>query len=324
MNYSKGMTLVELMIALVIGLLIVAAAMQLFLTGTINYGLQKNLSELQDNGNFGLNFILKDIKLANLDADLAVVNDRNQYSGIVLTSLLSYSGLTADEKKIVAANIPNFITGNTVKLSNLTKAKVGLTNVNIASDQLVIQYKAFNPNGFDCEGNAISQQDIDEGTFIVQRYYLRQDGTAENLALVCDAGRYKTMVETTKLPTEISGLGVNSQIIMRRVDYFHVLLGVKQNSTDEFSYMTIDQYMGAENTLVKDGASRPRIMSIQLGALMRGYDSISEKEQLPTSFNILDQKVTLTNTDNTAPKYIREVVSQTVALRNGYGLMEDL
>ena len=57
---------------------------------------------------------------------------------------------------------------------------------------------------------------------------------------------------------------------------------------------------------------------------MRGYDSISEKEQLPTSFNILDQKVTLTNTDNTAPKYIREVVSQTVALRNGYGLMEDL
>ena len=82
--------------------------------------------------------------------------------------------------------------------------------------------------------------------------------------------------------------------------------------------------MGEGSKLAKNEDPRPRIMSIQLGALMRGYDSISEKEQLPTSFNILDQKVTLTNTDNTAPKYIREVVSQTVALRNGYGLMEDL
>ena len=38
MHYSKGMTLIELMVALIIGLLVVAAAMQLFLTGSINYG----------------------------------------------------------------------------------------------------------------------------------------------------------------------------------------------------------------------------------------------------------------------------------------------
>ncbi len=171
MNYSKGMTLVELMLALVIGLLIMAAAMQLFLTGSINYGLQKNLAELQDNGNFGLNFILKDIKLANLDADLAVVNDRNQYSGVVFTTIKSYAGLTEDEKKVATANIPYFISGDSANLANFTQAKVGLSNVNVKSDQLVIQYKAFDPNGFDCEGNPISQDDIDKGTFIVQRYF---------------------------------------------------------------------------------------------------------------------------------------------------------
>ena len=324
MHYSKGMTLIELMVALIIGLLVVAAAMQLFLTGSINYGLQKNLSELQDNGNFGLNFVLKDIKLANLDADLAIVNDRNQYGGIVFTSASSYSGLTAEQKKVATSNVPYFITGSTASLANLTRAKVGPSNTNEASDQLVIQYKAFDPKGFDCEGTSISQTEIDQGTFIVQRYYLRKDGSDKNLALVCDAGRYKSMVETSALPTEISGLGANSQIIMRRVDYFHVLLGVKQNSSDEFSYMSIDQYMGDSNSLVKDGAARPRIMSIQLGALMRGYDSISEKETLPTSFRVLDKSVTLTDTSSTDPKYIREVVSQTVALRNGYGLMEDL
>ena len=58
-----------------------------------------------------------------------------------------------------------------MELSQLTRAKVGPSNVNVASDQLVIQYKAFDPQGFDCEGNAITQDEINEGLFIVQRYF---------------------------------------------------------------------------------------------------------------------------------------------------------
>ena len=110
---------------------------------------------------------------------------------------------------------------------------------------------------------------------------------------------------------------------MRRVDYFHVLLGVKQNDADEFSYMTIDQYMGSGNLLVKDGTPRPRIMSVQLGAVVRGYDPISGNDTLPIAFKVLNNDVTLTDS-STKEKYAREVVSQTIALRNGYGLMEDL
>ena len=323
MKYSKGITLVELMIALVIGLIVIGAALQLFLTGSINYSLQKNLGELQDNGNFGLNFIIKDIKLANLDADLYVINDRNKYSGIVLTILKSYASLTHEEAQVHSSNLPLNLTDSTVNIANLTLAKVGPSNVDQASDQLVIQYKAFDPNGFDCEGNAFTQEEINQGTFVVQRYYLRPDGKTSDLALVCDAGRYKTMVETAELPTGISGLGQRSQIIMRRVDYFHVLLGVKQNNTEEFSYMTIDQYMGVNNQLTKNGSPRPRIMSVQLGALVRGYDSIAGNDTLPTAFKVLNNDVTLTDS-SAKEKYAREVVSQTIALRNGYGLMEDL
>lgn len=322
MRYSKGLTLIELMVALVIGLIIVAAAFQLFLTGSINYNLQKNLSELQDNGNFGLNYLVKDIKLANLDADLAIINDRNKYSGIVLTSSKSYSALSDEDKEIQSANLPLHLTSSSVDLGLLTRAKVGPTNTNVASDQLVIQYKAFDPNGFDCEGNSISQDEIDEGLFIVQRYFLRADGQSKDLALACDAGRYKSLLPTDDLPNAIDGFGGNGQIIMRRVDYFHVLLGVKQNDTDEFSYMTIDQYMGATNSLVKDGAPRPRIMSVQVGALVRGYDSVAGNDVMPTQFRVLDQNIKLS--DDLEEKYVRDVVSQTVALRNGYGLMEEL
>lgn len=324
MKYSKGMTLIELMLTLVIGLIVVAAAMQLFLTGSINYSLQKNLAELQDNGNFGLNYIIKDIKLANLDADLAVINDRNKYGGIVFTSVKSYAALSAEEQQVQSANLPLNLTSNSSDIANLTQANIGPSNVDgVASDQLVIQYKAFDPNGFDCEGRSISQTEIDQGTFIVQRYYLRPDGQAKNLALVCDAGRYTSLVETANLPTTIEGLGTRSQIIMRRVDYFHVLLGVKQNNSDQFSYMTIDEYMGAGNQLIKDAAPRARIMSVQLAAIVRGFDSVSNNQTLPTSFNVLGKQVSLTKAI-LSENYVREVVSQTVALRNGYGLMEDL
>lgn len=322
MRYSKGLTLIELMVALAIGLIIIAAAFQLFLTGSINYNLQKNLSELQDNGNFGLNYLIKDIKLANLDADLAVINDRNKYSGIVLTSSKSYTSLAEEDKEVQSANLPLYLTNSSVELTKLTRAKVGPSNVDVASDQLVIQYKAFDSEGFDCEGNAITQAEIDEGLFIVQRYFLRADGKSTDLALACDAGRYRTLVSTDNLPSGIQGLGDNGQIIMRRVDYFNVLLGVKQNNTDEFSYMTVDEYMGSTNSLVKDAAPRARIMSVQLGALVRGYDSISGSDVMPTEFRVLNKDVTLDS--NLTEKYVRDVVSQTVALRNGYGLMEEL
>lgn len=59
MSKQLGMTLIELMVALALGLIITAAGVQLFVSGTINYSLQKTLGELQDNGNFGLNYITK-------------------------------------------------------------------------------------------------------------------------------------------------------------------------------------------------------------------------------------------------------------------------
>ncbi|MDH1375838.1 PilW family protein [Acinetobacter junii] len=328
MSKQLGMTLIELMVALALGLIITAAGVQLFVSGTINYSLQKTLGELQDNGNFGLNYIAKDIRLANLDANLAVINDRNLYSGIVLTSLESYSGLTADDKAVQTANLPLHLTNaDTTKISLLTQGHgqadwAGQTNIKeYKSDQLVIQYKAIIAGAMDCEGSSITQAEIDQGTFIVQRYFLRKDGN--ELALACDAGRYKTLLATSDLPTTISNYGGNGEIIMRRVDHFHVLLGVKDNSKDEFKYMSIKDYMGNNNSLIKDGTPRNRIMSVQLGILMRGVETIPGGQDVPETFQILDQSVSLNNAAK-SKRYIREVVTQTIALRNGYGLMESL
>ena len=55
MMKQAGFTLIELMLALALGLVISAAAIFLFLTAQKSYSVQQGLSNVQDNANFGLN-----------------------------------------------------------------------------------------------------------------------------------------------------------------------------------------------------------------------------------------------------------------------------
>lgn len=72
-RFNSGFTLVELMVSLVLGLLIVAAALQLFITAQISANLQRAISDVQDNGNFGINYMIEDIRKANFSADKPVI-----------------------------------------------------------------------------------------------------------------------------------------------------------------------------------------------------------------------------------------------------------
>jgi type IV pilus assembly protein PilW len=59
-----GFTLIELMIAMLIGVFLMAGVIQIFLSAKQAYRLQENLSRLQENGRFAMDFITKDIRMA--------------------------------------------------------------------------------------------------------------------------------------------------------------------------------------------------------------------------------------------------------------------
>ncbi len=63
--FQQGFTLVELMVALALGLLISAAAVQLFLGGVLTSRMQEANAELQNSGVFGLDYVARDIRLSN-------------------------------------------------------------------------------------------------------------------------------------------------------------------------------------------------------------------------------------------------------------------
>ena len=85
MNKSsqQGLTLLELMVALVLGLLIVAAGLAVFLNAQRAMGFQTSMGDIQQNANFGLSMLTQDLRHANLNTPSAQrVNNKLVGSGI--------------------------------------------------------------------------------------------------------------------------------------------------------------------------------------------------------------------------------------------------
>lgn len=329
---QQGITLVELMIALTLGLIIVAAAVQLFLSGQTSLNLQRGFSEVQDNANYGLKFLSYELRRANYGPSTAI-HDRLPFGGIVLT--------TSDSPAVPATHpLGNNISRIPVNLPSRIGAALPvsgsglITNVQIveaaagntaSSDQLVMQYYA-DRDGVDCEGRIYSA-----GRYIVQRFFLRKDANAqqdphEGLALACEAGGYtpdsSQIFKNGSSATPTPFGSTNGAILMHRVDHFHILLGVSNpDNSAEKRYISIDNYKKINSY------PRPRINSIQLGLLVRSSDSVGRSKLIPADqqFQVLDQTVRLKPLKQATPaKYLRQVIVQTVALRNGLGMADQV
>lgn len=62
--HQTGLTLIEIMIALLIGAFLLGGVMQIFINSRQTYTMQDNLSKLQENGRFAMEFLAKDIRMA--------------------------------------------------------------------------------------------------------------------------------------------------------------------------------------------------------------------------------------------------------------------
>lgn len=346
---EKGFTLIELMLALALGLVISAAAIFLFITAQKSYSMQQGLSSLQENANFGLNYLTKDIRLANLNNVKAEVNDQTAYGGVVMTSSVN---ATKDAENVPQSNLFRTIIGTTANVNLLSRSSgftagtspawTGASNVQVAgadllSDQLVIQYVPqykiddrgtpdenddLFKGGFDCEGQELTfpVHDQKDGQpygqqVIVQRYFLRVDANVDvnepnnPLALACDAGAYSIQPQ----PNAIRNYGDQGEIVMKRVDYFRVLLTV-QNTDNTFRYVPFSDYLAL-------AAPRPKIVALQLGVLSRSTPPVGQEISIKDDqeFKVLDQTVTVKKDTTSTKKYVRQVATQTIAIRNALG-----
>lgn len=285
---QQGFTLIELMIALALGLIIVASGLFLFFSAQKSLALQKASSEIQDNANFALNYIAKDIRLSNLGSATASITPTLALGGIIFNQ----------------TNLP------LVNTNYVTAANTGASNIeNMQSDQLTIMYKP-QAQGFDCEGDAITQNDV-SNRYVVERYFIREDTNLVNgetsataLSLACHAGR--TTGTTTPTNFGTSDTNKQGQIIVKRADSFKVNLIVA--SSDTLRDMSLNDYIAAQQ--------KPRILAVQLGIITHAVQPISQARSNTISI-LNNQNLTLKNTNSVHHLY--ETVVQTIALRNGLG-----
>lgn len=301
MKKQAGFTLIELMISIGLGLIIVASALMLFLSGQRNVAVQKSAADLQDDQNFGLSYIAKNIRQANLNSPSASLSSTSNLSGIV------FSAANINDKVTLDTNFATkFVTAN-LGASNM-RIKNGTSYADAVNDQLVIQYRPSEIGGYDCSGQRIDRTDI----YILERYFIRTDtngggADAERSALACASSRYAAGLTTATAleSTSTSGLYGSGEIIMKRVDLFRVRFLV-----DGKRYMTVAQYNAS--------TAKPRILAIQLGIIARAPDKSGERSiSTAQEFTLLGQ--TFTQKTDFPNRYLRVPIMQTVALRNALG-----
>ena len=63
-HFQTGLSLIEIMIALLIGAFLIGGVLQIFIGSKQTYRMQEALSRLQENGRFAMDFLAKDIRMA--------------------------------------------------------------------------------------------------------------------------------------------------------------------------------------------------------------------------------------------------------------------
>lgn len=321
MNKQQGFTLIELMISLVLGLLIIAAASQVYVISLRTATVQQAGSSILDANVFGLQQIENNIRMAGLGlSDVAKAGAAD-------------SGILAGNNA-VAINVLN-VDGAKLSSNLISRDDSGPTNTTSSgSDQLTIQYRA-PANMRDCEGHLVLGPrtgilDLPgnpvvsiDGQIIVERYFVKNNnGTLE---LRCDAGLYVSnhIIEDSGQGTanatiltgasnrhNIHNLNANDDgaLIASGIDDFQVRFGIASGANHSgIRYVTPTEYQA----LPADTA----IITVQLGLLTKGSVPSSDAPESQT-YTILGNDVSMKSDQG---QFIRRVYETNIMLRNSRG-----
>nr|WP_299037169.1 PilW family protein [uncultured Psychrobacter sp.] len=352
--HQRGFTLIELMISLFLGLLVSAAAVQVYMINAKTAGIQVSASELVEDATFNLPTIERKVRLANLGLADKVAADQPG-SGIVLTSATNALENDDGDKELdnfrnpkdldSDTSLPKNITIGTdpIQVALLTRTGdqtvgtktnewKGASNTSSKSGQLTIQYRA-PQDMYDCEGNLAlgprqvtigGVKEIIDGQIIVERFYLRAPDASKptELSLYCDAGKYITeiMDDYTEQSKPAEDLPTSVDFTTNNVvkDFGDAGQEIMTN-VDYFDILlsTRDSDLLQYYT-VKDYLDLDIEDQPPIVGIKYGLilrsDNAALNEEGPSEFSVLGKSSTLN--DGLSKKYLRTVVESYVTLRN--------
>jgi len=102
---KNGLTLIELLLALVLSSILIAALYRIFIGQQKTYTVQEQVAEMQQNVRIAMDQITKEVRMAGYGGDvLAIFGDVNGYTDIITPASDSITIIVADEVGVLKQN----------------------------------------------------------------------------------------------------------------------------------------------------------------------------------------------------------------------------
>ncbi len=175
-HIQRGLSMVELMVAITIGLLVSAGLIQIFASSKQTYRIEEALSRVQESGRFALNFITNDVRMAsywgcqsnsaNVNNDLSAGAGYIDYSGSAISGT-DGGGTTPDSLTLNGADTTGYSL-QAAASAVTTPLQISATNDLKSGDVVVVSDCSggdiFQITGSDPSGTGTVEHDLAVGT----------------------------------------------------------------------------------------------------------------------------------------------------------------
>lgn len=329
MHYQKGLSLVELMISITLGLLLMTGVTQIFLSSKDTYRTQQASSRLQETGRLALEFINKDLRMAGFTGfrgrgvrtlnKLPAANYVTQFEdGVSVYSAASVAGLGAKANTNVIV-IRGVLTGSSSSL--VVPAEKNLFTVALRSEEADACGAGITRfNGICVNDNVIiadayksvafqATKLVKDGGSLQVQYDGAWGGDYIDTTTYFDVGAQVSVAKTNTYFIKNGASGESSLFVRENEEDAQEMLEGVENIAIRFNR---GESLAAYNTAVDaiDGlwGNENPLVSVQLEVLIKSMEDNVLGEKQKFTFNLADVEA--------VDRRLYQTFSTTVAFRN--------
>ncbi len=284
MKYNKyqGFTLVELLLAMALGLFLLAGVSTVYVSSKKTYNIRDQTSELDENARLALRTLKQHIEHAGYAST----------TGILVPNFILPTGHT-----VIAATCAD----GSSNVRNAGIISASADNASVWGDTIGLTYMADAELDSDCSGSRLVQPPATTSACLPPDAVVRESRYIYNSFSV---GSTRTNAMGDAIPELRCG---GSRTIMTQpwaegIENIQFQYGVDNNADG-----AVDNYWNA--TAVQGAGVWDDILAVRVGLLVRTVDPVFDRA-VAENFQVLDQVI------NTSDRYRRSVYTTTIRLKN--------
>ena len=326
-NSQQGLSLVELMIAMVLGLILTAGIIQLFIGSKQTYRFQDSLSRVQENARFAIDALAYDVRMAGYVGcaqpnliqvnNIALPSSEGDFDpGKLIEGMDNVTaGTTIGGKTVITGSDVIMLRGGNANGGELLEEKAANANVKLVSnvgnwqadDVLMVT---------DCTNMDIFKATtVSSGSSPITIAHANNKNSDNKLSKIYEEGAsvlsYREMSYflslrdgNAALPSLYRRIGSGTpEELVEGIQDMQILYGVDTSSTDN---RQVDDYLTAAQVTAQ--SRWPDVVSVQMNLLLASNENNVVDAPQSITFN----GATLTPTD----RRLRQVYNSTVTVRN--------